>query len=143
MDLNKRGAKPIVVADPKTQGQTIDLSSIPLFKPSTKTQFDALSEALVPLMRQSSAKPHYPLWIPNFVKQICQDLPSTEIKKVASAVTALSNEKLQAEKALDKSGKKTKAQKTKTTLSAGRSIGRGGADTAAYDENGLDDGDFM
>ena len=75
------------------------------------------------------------------MKQICQDMPSSEIKKVASAITALSNEKLKEEKALDKTGKKTKAQKTKTTLSAGRDIGRT-ADTAAYDED-LGDDDFM
>ena len=47
------------------------------------------------------------------------------------------------EKLQDKTGKKSKAAKTKTTLSAGRDIGRGGADTTAYDEDGLDDGDFM
>ena len=70
-------------------------------------------------------------------------MPSSEIKKVASAMTALSNEKMKEEKALDKSGKKTKAQKTKTSLAAGRDMGRGMADTATYDEGGLDDGDFM
>ncbi|RMZ87779.1 hypothetical protein DV736_g5002, partial [Chaetothyriales sp. CBS 134916] len=140
---NKRGAKPIVVADPKTQGQAIDLSNIQLFKPANKTQFDALSDALVPLLRQSSVKPHYALWLPTFVKQICQDLPSAEIKKVASAVTALSNEKMKEEKSQDKSGKKTKAQQTKTILKAGREVGRGGVDTENYDGDGLDDGDFM
>ncbi|RMZ77123.1 hypothetical protein DV737_g4565, partial [Chaetothyriales sp. CBS 132003] len=140
---NKRAAKPIVVADPKTQGQAIDLSSIQLFKPTNKTQFEALRDALVPLLRQSSTKPHYALWLPTFVKQICQDLPSAEIKKVASAVTALSNEKMKEEKAQDKSGKKTKAQQTKTTLKAAKEVGRGGVDTEAYDGDGLDDAFFL
>lgn len=135
--------KPIVVEDKKNPGQTIDLSSIPLFTPSTKTDFDALSEALIPLLRQSSTRPHYPLWIPGFVKSLCQDLPSGEIKKVGSQVTALSNEKMKEEKAQEKTGKKSKAAKTKTTLAAGRDIGRGAADVTSYDDGGLDDGDFM
>jgi translation initiation factor 3 subunit J len=141
-----RGAasgKPIVVEDKKNPGQSIDLSSIPLFKPSTKTDFEALSEALVPLLRESATRPHYSLWISNFVKSIVQDLPSADIKKVGSAVTALSNEKMKEEKQQDKGGKKSKAAKTKTTLAAGRDMGRGLADTTVYDEDGLDDGDFM
>ncbi|RMD44322.1 hypothetical protein DV735_g879, partial [Chaetothyriales sp. CBS 134920] len=137
---DKRAVKPVVVADPKTQGKAIDLSSMPLFKPANKTQFEALGAALVPLLRVSATKPHYALWLPTFVKQIAQDLPSAEIKKLASAVTALSNEKMKEEKAQDKSGKKTKAQQTKTSLNAGRG---GAVDTEAYDDDGLDDGDFM
>jgi translation initiation factor 3 subunit J len=131
-----------VIEDKQNPGQAIDLSKIPIFKPATKTQFDALSEALVPLLRASSGKPHYPLWLPNFVKQISQDLPSAEIKKAASVLTALGNEKMKEEKALEKGGKKSKAAKTKTTLSAGRDIGRGNADTTAYDD-GLEEDDFM
>ena len=136
------GGKAVVVADGKS-GDSIDLSQISLFKPSTKTDFEALSEALVPLLRQSSTRPHYSLWITNFVKGIVQDLPSAEIKKVGSQVTALSNEKMKEEKLQEKTGKKSKAAKTKTTLSAGRDVGRGNADTTAYDDDGLDDGDFM
>ena len=96
----------------------------------------------MPLLRASSQRPHYTIFMQNFVKQICQDMPSTEIKKAASSLTALSNEKLKDEKA-QQTGKKSKAVKTKTTLAAGRNIGQGKADTEAYDEGGLDDGDFM
>jgi len=134
--------KGLVVEDAKNPGQAIDLSDLPLFKPGTKGQFDALSEVLIPLLRNSSSKPHYTIWVANFVKQICQDMPSVEIKKAASGLTALSNEKLKEEKERDKGGKKTKAQKTKTTLAAGRSIGRGAADTEAY-ESTLAEDDFM
>lgn len=143
MGPNKRGAKAIVIENKEKPGEAIDLSSIPLFNPATKTQFESLSEALVPLLRASSAKPHFAIWVSNFCKQITQDLPSTEIKKVASAITALSNEKLKAEKEADRSGKKSKAAKTKTTLAgAGRDMGRGMADTTAYD-NALEEDDFM
>lgn len=138
---NKRSAKAIVIERDGRPGETIDLSSIPLFKPATKTQFEALSEVLVPLLRASSNKPHFAIWLNNFCKQICQDLPSADIKKAASTLTALSNEKMKEEKAADRSGKRTKAQKTKASL-AGRDIGRGQADTTAYDD-GLDDDDFM
>ena len=139
-----RGAgtsKGIVVED--SAGKSIDLASIALFQPKRKTDFDALSEALCPLLRQSSVQPHYALWISGFVKNILQDLPSAEIKKVASQITAQSNEKMKEEKLAEKTGKKSKAAKNKTTLSAGRDMGRGMADTTAYDDGGLDDGDFM
>lgn len=141
-NMNGRTSKPIVIASKDKPGEAIDLSALPMFRPATKTQFEALSEVLVPLLRASSSKPHYSIWLTNFCKQISQDLPSAEIKKVASALTALSNEKMKEEKAADKGGKKTKAAKTKTTLSAGRDIGRGNADTSAYDDDLAED-DFM
>lgn len=134
--------KALIIEDKTNPGQAIDLSTLPIFKPATKSQFEALSEVLVPLLRSSSNKPHYAIWMPNFIKQISADLPSAEIKKAASALTTLSNEKMKEEKAQDKGGKKTKAAKTKSSLAAGRDIGRGVADTTSY-EDGLGDDDFM
>lgn len=134
--------KPVVIKDATSDTGTVDLAKIPLFKPATKTQFEALSEVLVPLLRASSDKPHYPLWLGGFCKQISADLPSAEIKKVASALTALGNEKMKEEKDKDKSGKKTKAAKTKVSAVIGRDAGRGGVDTESYDD-GLGDDDFM
>ena len=139
-----RGTKAVVIENKEKPGETIDLSNIALFKPGTKTQFEALSEVLVPLLRASSGKPHFSIWAQNFCKQICQDMRSEDIKKAASALTALSNEKMKEEKMQDKSGKKTKAQKTKSTLGgADRGMARGGADTTAYDNNDLGEDDFM
>jgi translation initiation factor 3 subunit J len=134
--------KALIIENKANPGQAIDLSTIPLFTPSTRSQFDALSAALVPLLTASSHKPHYSLWLQDFVKKICADLPSAEIKKAASGLTALSNEKLKEEKAQDKTGKKSKATKSKTTLAASRDVGRGIADTTSYDD-GLGDDDFM
>ena len=136
-------SKAMIIEDKAHPGQTIDLSTIPLFKPSNKSQFDALSAVLVPLLIVSSNKPHYSLWVQEFVKKICAELPSTEIKKAASGLTALSNEKMKEEKAQDRGSKKTKAAKQKTSLAAGRDIGRGIADTTSYDDDGLGDDDFM
>lgn len=134
--------KALIIEDKANPGQTIDLSTLALFKPATKTQFESLSATLVPLLTASTSKPHYPIWVTNFVKQICADMPSAEIKKAASALTALSNEKLKEEKVQDKGGKKSKAAKNKTTLAAGRDVGRGVADTTSYDD-GLEEDDFM
>lgn len=134
--------KALIIEDKENPGQTIDLSSLTIFKPATKGQFDALSATLVPLLTQSSSKPHYPIWVSNFVKQICADMPSSEIKKAASALTALSNEKMKEEKAQEKGGKKSKAAKTKSSLAATRDMGRGMADTTSY-EDGLEEDDFM
>ncbi|EHY52361.1 Translation initiation factor 3 subunit J component [Exophiala dermatitidis] len=135
--------KAVIVEDKENPGQTIDLSTLPLFRPGTKAQFDALSATLVPLLTAASSKPHYPIWVANFVKQICADLPSAEIKKAASGLTALSNEKLKEEKEREKGGKKSKAAKTKTTLAATRDMGRGVADTTSYDDDGFGEDDFM
>jgi translation initiation factor 3 subunit J len=76
-----------------------------------------------------------------FTKAICKELPSDQIKKIASGLTTLSNEKLKEEKAAEKGGKKTKAQKTKTVLHADRGIGsKSYADTHAYDgDDGMDE----
>jgi translation initiation factor 3 subunit J len=134
--------KAVIIEDKSVPGQTIDLSKYPLFNPATKGQFDALSATLVPLLTAASSKPHYPLWVTAFVKQICADLPSSEIKKAASALTALSNEKMKEEKDKEKGGKKSKAAKTKSSLAATRDMGRGVADTTSYDD-GLGDDDFM
>ena len=137
-----RTAKAVVIEDKANPGQTIDLSKYPLFRPATKSQFDALSATLVPLLTAASSKPHYALWVGNFIKQICADLPSAEIKKAASGLTAFSNEKMKDEKEKEKGGKKSKA-KGKTTLAATRDMGRGVADTTSYEDGGLGDDDFM
>ncbi|WPH03666.1 Hypothetical protein R9X50_00654900 [Acrodontium crateriforme] len=138
----KRGDKAITVQEGDDPSQAVDLSSLKLFNPATAAQFTKLRETLVPLLLSNSKKPQYPLFVPEFAKQIAKDLSSEQIKKVASALTALSNEKLKEEKAADKGGKKTKAAKTKSSLNASRDVSMR-ADTMAYDDDGLDDGDFM
>ena len=124
-------------------GNTVDLAKVSLFAPTTKDQFAQLTAVLAPLLAQQSKKPQYSLWLQEFSKRLVVELPSAEIKKVASQLTALMNEKLKEEKAAEKGGKKTKAAKSKATLSAGRDIGRGAADTATYGDDTLDDDDFM
>lgn len=69
-----------------------------------------------------------------------KELPSAEIKKVASALTTASNEKMREERASDKGNKKSKAAKTKISLNASRDAQ---PDTSQYDDDGLGDDDFM
>jgi len=136
-------SKPVTLADPKDPTSSINLSALPIFNPNTKDQFAKLREALVPLLAANHKKAHYTLFMQEFTKQICKELPSDQIKKIASGLTTLSNEKMKEEKAAEKGGKKTKAAKTKSTLNADRGIAsRAYADTSMYD-GGLEEDDFM
>ena len=120
--------------DPNDPNSTIDLSALPLFRPATKTQFEQLRNIMVPILTSSSKKPHYALFLQEFAKQLAKDLPSDQIKKIASTLTTLSNEKMKEEKAAEKGGKKSKAAKTKTTLAG---VGRtpAAADVSTYDDD--------
>lgn len=135
---NNRGAvKPVTIQSATDPSQTFELSGLPLWNPSTQGGFTQLKETLVPLLSQNAKKAQYSIFLQDFVKQISKDLPSEQIKKISSALTALSNEKMKEEKAAEKGGKKTKAAKTKASLSASRDVSYK-ADTTAYDD-GLDE----
>ncbi|KAG9631849.1 eukaryotic translation initiation factor 3 subunit J, partial [Aureobasidium melanogenum] len=136
---SRSNPKAITVADEKQPGNAIDLSAMPLFNPTTKDQFAKLRETLAPLLVSNVKKAQYTLFMQEFVKDICKELPSDQIKKVSSGLTTLSNEKMREEKEAAKGGKKTKAAKAKTTLAGARNLE---TDTTAYDD-GLDDDDFM
>lgn len=129
-----------VVPDPKNPDNLIDLSSMPLFDPKTKAQFETMREVMAPIIGGENAKKaHYALFLTEFAKQLARDLPSDQIKKVASSLTTLSNEKMREEKQQG-GAKKTKAAKTKTTLAINRPTV---TDTTAYDDEAFGDDDFM
>ncbi|TAQ88998.1 hypothetical protein B7494_g2661 [Chlorociboria aeruginascens] len=130
-----------VVVDAKNPSATVDLTAIPLFDPKTKIQFEKLRDTLVPVLSNNSKKAHYVLFLQEFTKQLAKDLPSDQIKKIASGLTALSNERMKEEKLAEKGGKKSKAQKTKVTLVASRNATTT-ADVNTYDDDFGDD-DFM
>ncbi|KAI9839599.1 MAG: Translation initiation factor 3 subunit J component [Sarea resinae] len=138
---NRSGPKPVITQDPSDPNSTIDLSSLPLFNPTTKAQFDKLRDTLVPIIIANTKKAHYALFMQDFAKQLAKEMSSDQTKKVASGLTALSNEKMKEEKASEKGGKKSKAAKTKTSLVANRNASFK-ADTTVYDDN-FDDDDFM
>ncbi|KAI0193397.1 translation initiation factor eIF3 subunit [Xylaria flabelliformis] len=120
--------------------KTVDLATLSLFNPSTKGQFETLRNALVPIIGGNHKKAHYALFLQELTKQLAKDLPSDQIKKISSTLTTLGNEKMKEEKAAEKGGKKTKAQKTKTQLVASRP---NTTDVAAYDDDAFGDDDFM
>lgn len=132
--IKNRGApKAVVNTDQSDPSKSLDLSSLPLFRPATKDQFLRLRETLAPMLAANVQKPHYILFLQEFVKDITKDLPSDQIKKLASTLTALSNERMKEEKAAEKGGKKTKA-KAKATLVAGRDVSSR-ADTTSYGDD--------
>ena len=133
----RSNAKPVNLQDPNDPASTLDISTLPIFNPNTKDQFTKLRETLIPLITANSKKAHYTLFMQEFAKQLCKELPSDQVKKIASGLTTLSNEKMKEEKLAEKGGKKTKA-KAKATLVATRDISYK-ADTGAYDDDGLDE----
>ena len=123
---------------PGDLGSAVDLSNVKLFNPTTLGQFNELREVVGPLIARNAKKPQYANFSIEFAKAIAKELPSEQIKKVASGLTTLSNEKMKEEKAAEKGGKKTKAQRGKVTLNAARDVAAG-KDTRVYDDDGLDE----
>ncbi|CAI7639400.1 unnamed protein product [Penicillium pancosmium] len=141
MNRNRGAPKAVVVTDSADPTNSIDLSAMPLFKPTTKDQFARLSDTLIPLITPHSKKPQYSLWAQEFTRRLVKELPSAEIKKMASALTTAGNEKQREERAADKGNKKSKAAKTKVSLVSNRD---NQIDNNAYDgDDGLADDDFM
>ncbi|KAL8854231.1 MAG: hypothetical protein Q9221_000945 [Calogaya cf. arnoldii] len=140
INKNRSAPKAVVNTDPNDPSKAVDISSLPLFNPTTKEQFLKLRETLTPILAANSKKAQYTLFMQEFTKQIVKDLPSEQIKKIASGLATLSNEKMKEEKAAEKGGKKTKAAKSKSSLVANRDASHR-ADTTAYDD--LGDDDFM
>lgn len=129
-----------VVVDAQDPNKTVNLADMSLFHPTTKVQFEQLRTTISPLITANAKKAHYTLFLQEFAKQLAKELPSEQIKKISSALTTLSNEKMKEEKAAEKGGKKSKASKNKTTLVG---VTRGPvADMNSYDDAFGDD-DFM
>lgn len=130
---------PLPGNDPSNQ---IDLSTLAVFNPITKSQFETLRNATGPLIARNAKKAHFVSFAQEYFKQIVKDCKSDEIKKIASTLTALSNEKMKEEKAALGGGKKSKASKTKTSLAG--VTRQGVTDTNTYEEDGaFGDDDFM
>ncbi|QPC75840.1 hypothetical protein HYE68_006592 [Fusarium pseudograminearum] len=133
ISANRSKARPAtVVVDANDPTKTVDISKLPLFQPKTKLQFETLRASIAPLISANAKSAHYSLFLQDFTKALAKEMNSEQIKKLASSMTALGNEKMREEKAADKGGKKSKAAKTKTSLVTGRA---NVADTTTYDDN--------
>ncbi|WYZ42873.1 hypothetical protein EsH8_VI_000572 [Colletotrichum jinshuiense] len=129
-----------VQIDPNDPSKTANIAEMPLFNPITKTQFEHLRTTLTPIIANNVKKAHYGLFLQEFAKALAKDLPSDQIKKVASTLTALGNEKMKEEKASQGGNKKSKAAKTKVSAVVSRAPV---ADTETYEDDGFGDDDFM
>lgn len=131
-DGRKANPSSTMIADPENPTNLINLAAVPIFNPQTKMQFEKMRGVLSTLIAANTKKAHYGLFLEEFSKELVKELNSDQIKKIASALTRASNEKLKEEKTGDK--KKTKAAKTKTSLVASRASA---ADTSTYDDDGF------
>ncbi|TGZ85700.1 translation initiation factor eIF3 subunit [Ascodesmis nigricans] len=135
--------KPIAIVDPTDPTRSIDLAAMQIFKPTTKANFDQLRDVLVPLLTANKKKPHYAIFLQDFTRAIAKDLSSEQIRKVASNLTALSNEKQKEEKAAEKGGKKKGKAAGKVAL-VGATKTADKHDTTNYADSNYDDfDDFM
>lgn len=131
----------VVQLNPNDPTSLLDLTTLPLFNPADKLQFEKLRDTLLPIISQNSNKAFYIIFLQDFIKQLAKELPSEQIKKIASTLTALSNEKMKEEKLAEKGGKKSKAAKTKVALVATKNFAAT-SDVHDYDDDYGDD-DFM
>lgn len=104
----------------------------------TLEDFEALSITISDLIiAKHGNHPLYAKFVESLVKGVCGPLRDVEVRKAASGLTALSNEK-QKEQKDAAGGKKKKA--SKPALGANKSVGR--ADVGTYDEVLDDSGDY-
>jgi len=96
------------------------------------------------VIKQHQNKPLYPSFVEYHVRQLAEPLKDVEVRKVASGLTTLANEK-QKEQREKASGKKKPKTAAKPTLGAAKPSGK--IDMEVYDEAlddfGKDADDFM
>jgi len=95
----------------------VDFNNLPIFNPETRIDFENLCETLAPVIRQHYRKEDYIPFLQDFTKLLAKDLPGEQIKKIASMLTAFSNEKAKMEKVAERHGKKSR-ERNKTLITA-------------------------
>ncbi|KAI6024821.1 translation initiation factor eIF3 subunit [Pisolithus microcarpus] len=113
-----------------------ELDALLSFEPRTKEDFHTLSSKIMEvIIGRLQNKPLYPAFVEYHARQLAEPLKDTEIRKAASALTTLANEKQkeQREKASGKKKPKTVAKPALGSVKASHKF-----DTAVYDE-ALDD----
>lgn len=89
-----RGRHPVVaLVNAKDLTQLIDLTTLPSFEPTMKSQSDQLRGVLVPLLTANAEKPYYSMFLQDFTCALAEVLSSDQIRLLASKLTTLSNEK--------------------------------------------------
>ncbi|KAK0469569.1 translation initiation factor eIF3 subunit [Desarmillaria tabescens] len=113
-----------------------ELDSLLSFQPRTKEDFIQLSSRIIEVViKKHQNKPLYPAFVEHFVRELAMPLKDVEVRKAASGLTTLANEK-QKEQRDKASGKKKPKAASKPALGAAKVANR--VDTSIYDE-ALDD----
>ncbi|PBK75881.1 translation initiation factor eIF3 subunit [Armillaria solidipes] len=113
-----------------------ELDSLLSFQPRTKDDFIQLSSRIIEVViKRHQNKPLYPAFVEHFVREMALPLKDVEVRKAASGLTTLANEK-QKEQRDKASGKKKPKATSKPALGAAKVASR--VDTNLYDE-ALDD----
>ncbi|CAK5269680.1 unnamed protein product [Mycena citricolor] len=114
---------------------SVELDSLISAQPRTKDDFVKLSNQIIEvIIKRHQSKPLYTAFVEQFARDLCEPLKDVEVRKVASGLTALSNEKQKEQR--DKASGKKKVKSNKPVLGAAKANSR--VDTGAYDE-ALDD----
>ncbi|KAH9949991.1 translation initiation factor eIF3 subunit [Amylocystis lapponica] len=119
-----------------------ELDSLISAQPRTKEDFVAFSNNIIEfIIKRHQSKPLYATFLEHHVRELAMPLRDVEVRKVASGLTALSNEK-QREQRDKASGKKKPKVVAKPVLGSAKVSNK--FDTSVYDE-ALDDAgdDFM
>jgi len=113
-----------------------ELDALLSFEPRKKEDFQAFSDNLIQLIiARLQDKPLYPSFVEYHVRRLAEPLKDTEVRKAASGLTTLANEKQRDQR--DKtSGKKKPKTAAKPVLGSAKASSK--LDTHVYDE-ALDD----
>ncbi|KAF7327925.1 Eukaryotic translation initiation factor 3 subunit J [Mycena kentingensis (nom. inval.)] len=113
-----------------------ELDALISAQPRTKEDFVKFSDQIIEvIIKRHQSKPMYSAFIEHLARELCMPLKDVEVRKVASGLTTLSNEK-QKEQRDKASGKKKPKATGKPILGTTKASGR--VDTGLYDE-ALDD----
>ncbi|KAI0687743.1 eukaryotic translation initiation factor 3 subunit J [Cytidiella melzeri] len=112
-----------------------ELDSLISAQPRTKDDFVSLSNDIITyIIKRHQDKPLYATFVEHFIRELAMPLRDVEVRKAASTLTTLANEKQKEQR--DKASGKKKKGATKPGLGAAKLAGK--LDTSAYEES-LDD----
>ncbi|KAF9450065.1 translation initiation factor eIF3 subunit [Macrolepiota fuliginosa MF-IS2] len=114
------------------------------FQPRTKEDFQALSSKIIEyIIKRHQSKPLYHFFVEHHARELAAPLKDVEVRKAASGLTTLANEKQKEQR--DKVSGKKKAKPVKPGLGGAKPSNK--LDTSVYDEAlddfGNDPTDFM
>jgi len=131
-----------LLAGSSIKGKSEVIEGISRLNPKTKEEFQLLSDRLIELIRRHHDKPLYAMFVEMHVKALAAPLRDVDVRKAASGLTTLANEK-QREQREKGSGKKKAKPSAKPALTGAKASSK--LDMNAYSEALVDfgDEDFM